>query len=215
MKKVMMTKFGFIRCPEEDFSDDGNRFTCYKAGHRVCVSKLVSDGFVYIDGSIKDYALPYDVYSKLPHYKAVSKLNGISLTALTEEMLDQLYFDCIDYEREYDEALSTLVYPTDAELRTKCLIVQARAYAELGLIDERIKNNFVEVAAKLPSYEWSEIKTNIEKLVSKLAEYNPDTFIATVAGTIASINFCERVDAVTGESWYYTRTMELINKALS
>ena len=75
--------------------------------------------------------------------------------------------------------------------------------------------DFVEVAAKLPSYEWSEIKTNIEKLVSKLAEYNPDTFIATVAGTIASINFCERVDAVTGESWYYTRTMELINKALS
>ena len=39
-----MTKYGFKRWKDGDFSDDGNRFTCYRVGKRVSVSKLVSDG---------------------------------------------------------------------------------------------------------------------------------------------------------------------------
>lgn len=215
MKKVMLVNFGFERWPAEDFSDDGNRFTCYKAGNRVRISKLVCDGWAYIDGSIRDYTLPYDVYSKLPHYAAVSKLNGISLEALTDEMLDQLYLDCIDYEREYDEALATLVYPTEAELRAKCVVVQSKTYNELARIEERIKNNFITIVAKLRPHEWSEIKTNVEKLLAKLAKHDPDTLIATILNTITSISFCKTVEADTCESWYFTRTMELIDKALS
>ena len=52
MKKIMMNKYGFVRWPEEDFSDDGNRFYCYKVGNRVRVSKLVSDGVAYISARV-------------------------------------------------------------------------------------------------------------------------------------------------------------------
>ena len=68
MKKVMLAKFGFVRWPEEDFSDDGNYFSCYRAGKAVRVSKLVADGQVYlsIDSSCGKGTVPYEVYIALP-----------------------------------------------------------------------------------------------------------------------------------------------------
>ena len=84
MTRINLVKYGFIRDAAEDFSDDGNRFQVYKVG-RVRVTKLVSDGEAYIDGDINDCRLPYEVYSKLPHYKAIGRLNGVSLASLTED----------------------------------------------------------------------------------------------------------------------------------
>ena len=99
MKKINLTKYGFIRTPEEDFSDDGNRFTCYKVG-KVRVSKLVDRGDVYIDADMDDCRLHYEEYSTLPHCKSLNALNGISLGNITEEDLIKLYNDCIEYEKE-------------------------------------------------------------------------------------------------------------------
>ena len=62
MERITMTKYGFIRSKEDDFSDDGNRFTCYRVG-KVRISKLVSDGEAYIDAYIDSGMLPYDIYS--------------------------------------------------------------------------------------------------------------------------------------------------------
>ena len=68
MKKIMMAKYGFVKCPEESFSDDGSRFEVYRVGTRVRVTKHVSDGYAYIDGDIRDGFLSYDEYKRLPHY---------------------------------------------------------------------------------------------------------------------------------------------------
>ena len=80
MKKIVMTKYGFVRWPEKDFSDDGNRFTCYRVGESTRVSKLVSDGRAYlsIESSCGKGTLPYEHYSTLPHYnKACWMYNGV------------------------------------------------------------------------------------------------------------------------------------------
>ena len=58
MKRIELVKYGFIRSPEDDFSDDGNRFTCYRVG-KVRVSKLISHGDAFISARIDDYILPY------------------------------------------------------------------------------------------------------------------------------------------------------------
>lgn len=102
MKKINLTKYGFIRTPEDDFSDDGNRFTCYRVG-KVRVSKLVSQGDAYIDARINGCELHYDEYKNLPHFKALSALNGVPLESISDEDLIKLYNDCIEYEKEYTQ----------------------------------------------------------------------------------------------------------------
>ena len=81
MTRINLVKYGFVRDAANDFSDDGNRFQVYKVG-RVTVTKLVSAGVAYIDGDIDECKLPSEVYSKLPHYKAIGKLNGVSLASV-------------------------------------------------------------------------------------------------------------------------------------
>lgn len=102
MKKINLTKYGFIRTPEKDFTDDGNRFTCYSVG-KVRVSKLVSNGDVYIDARINDCELHYYEYKDLPHCKDLSALNGVPLESISDEDLIKLYNDCIEYEKEYTQ----------------------------------------------------------------------------------------------------------------
>ena len=104
MEKVNLTKYGFIRTPDEDFSDDGTRFYCYAVGS-VRVSKATGCGMYFIDGRIDRGELTWEEYSNLPHYKAIGKLNGIRKDELTEDMLTQLYEDCLAYEHEYAERL--------------------------------------------------------------------------------------------------------------
>lgn len=115
MNRINLTKYGFVRSPEDDFSDDGNRFTCYKVGN-VRVSKIVSDGRAYISARRNDYALDYEDYSKLPHYKAMDRLDGVSVASLTEEDLIKLYNDCLAYDAEYDAARKFISWPTVEEL---------------------------------------------------------------------------------------------------
>lgn len=102
MKKINLAKYGFIRTPEQDFTDDGNRFTCYSVG-KVRVSKLVSNGDVYIDARIDDCELHYYEYKDLPHCKDLSALNGVPLESISDEDLIKLYNDCIEYEKEYTQ----------------------------------------------------------------------------------------------------------------
>ena len=111
MQRINLTKYGFIRDREEDFSDDGNRFQGYRVGKRVRVSKHVYNGDVYlsIDTCLGDRYLPYTVYSKLPHYKpAAWNYNGVSVATLTDDDLRNFYNACIAYEQEYENAIANL-----------------------------------------------------------------------------------------------------------
>lgn len=107
MKRINLTKYGFIRSPEEDFSDDGVRFTCYKVG-KVRVSKTIYSGVVYISARIINNELNYDEYSILPHYKSLSALNGIPVEYISDDDLIKLYNNCIEYEKEYNQKVIEL-----------------------------------------------------------------------------------------------------------
>lgn len=211
MKKIMMTKFGFVRSPEDDFSDDGNRFTCYKVGNLVRVSKLVSDGWVYIDGSIRKQ-LPYNMYSKLPHYVAIGRLNGIKLETLTEDMLSQLYADCLAFEQEYEAAMQSLVYPTEDEIHRQCEKVQYKAKLELIDIEHQLNGKVVHLAKTLPEWQWKTIREYINNIHARVINYDPAVVVPRMKGTVASIEFCRPDNSNLSDSYYYTHIIELINK---
>ena len=107
MKRINLTKYGCIRSPEEDFSDDGLRFTGYKVG-KVRVSKTIYSGVGYISAGIINNELNYDEYSILPHYKSLSALNGIPVEYISDDDLIKLYNNCIAYEKEYNQKVIEL-----------------------------------------------------------------------------------------------------------
>jgi len=210
MKKIMMTKYGFVRCPEEDFSDDGNRFQAYKVG-RVRVTKLVSDGEAYIDGDINDGKLPYEVYSKLPHYVFCGKLNGVPAAALTDEDLQELYESCQAYDKEYTDAENSIQYPTELELQRKCNHIQAKLIKEMNELEQLLGNYAIEAATKFAKWEWQQLQEYLKNMLQKLSQYNPDKFIPAILGTAISFTFLANKED-TEPTYYYSYIKEMFKK---
>jgi len=120
MKQINLKKYGFERSPEDDFSDDGNKFTCYKlyGCPKMRISKLVSNGEAYLSADMTG-DLYYDEYQNLPHYTdATWKYNGTSVADLTDEDLTLFTSACRDYYNEYLEAEKNAVNPTEVEIRS-------------------------------------------------------------------------------------------------
>ena len=118
MKRINLAKFGFIRSEQDDFSDDGSYFTCYRVG-RIRVSKTTYQGEAFISARLEGGELPYKVYSQLNSYEELDRLNGISIESLTEDDLQRLYEACQSYQHEYEEAEASTHFPTLEELKAK------------------------------------------------------------------------------------------------
>lgn len=215
MKKIQMTKYGFIRCPEEDFGDDGSRFTCYRVGERVRVSKCTYKGEAFIDGTIHGTKLPYEVYSKLPHYPFIGKLNGVPIETLTGEDLTELYEACLAYEHEYVEAENNIQMPTTEEIKEQCIKVQAKRMVELTEVEALFGKHAVKLALKLEAWQWKTVQEYLTKLAAEVTRWNPDTYIPTVLGTARSINFCKSDYSELNDSFYYKYIMDLIKSVQS
>lgn len=211
MKKIMMSKYGFVRWPEEDFTDDSSRFTCYRVGERVRVTKCTYNGEAYIDGSIHGTKLPYEVYSKLPHYSAIGKLNGVLIESLTDQDMIDLYEACLAYEQEYVEAENSIHMPTLEEIEKRCLEVQLKRTAELVDIKHKLANKAVDLALTLSEWRWKDIRGYLKSIESQFNSFNPDVYAPKILDTSRSIGFCKPDCAELKDSWYYTQLIELIN----
>ena len=210
MKKIMMSKYGFVRWPEEDFSDDGTRFQCYKVGERVRVSKATYNGSVYICGRIDGSRLPWEAYSKLPHYKALDELNGVSIEALVDQDLIDFYEACLAYEQEYIEAENTIQMPTLDEIKEQCIKVQAKRIAEFAKVEKLLSDNATKLALMLSDWQWKTVKEYLTKLAAKRAEYSPELYAPTLVGSARSINFCKPDCSELDSCYYYNHLVDLI-----
>lgn len=213
MKRIMMNKYGFERWPEEDFSDDGNRFTCYKVGNRVRVSKLVADGQAYISARIDGIKLPYEVYSQLPHYKVLDDLNGVSVDSIDEDDLLELYHACVEYEQEYDAAEANLDLPSMAAIKAQCSLIRDNLNRQLKEADSMIKANLTQLITNLSNYKWESIKTYYNNLLAELERV--DTYPARLYNTAQSIAFCDSSSSYLNDSYYYERILEIIGQAIN
>jgi hypothetical protein len=210
MKKIMLTKYGFVRDAANDFSDDGSRFQAYRVG-RVRVTKLVSDGQAYIDGGIVDGKLPYEVYSKLPHYVFCGKLNGVPAACITEEDLQELYEACQAYDKEYTNAENSIEYPSAEELTEKCNRIQAKLLREMSELEQLMGDHAVEAAAKFSKWEWTNLQDYLKSMLGKLNQYNPEKYVPAILGGSYSFTFLNNKED-TEPTYYYTYIKELFQK---
>jgi hypothetical protein len=203
MTRINLVKYGFIRFPEEDFSDDGNRFTCYRfSDTNSHISKLVADGQAYLSVHVSGQ-LPYEVYSKLPYYKeATWEYNGISVASLTDEMLQDFFNACVMYEKEYQAAEAAIEYPTECELLAKCIRIQNKLILEMNELETLIGEKAIEAATKFSKWEWEQLQKYLTYMLQELRKYKHDTFIPGILGTAQSINFLQNKDDTEPTYWY-------------
>jgi hypothetical protein len=203
MTRINLIKYGFTRFPEEDFSDDGNRFTCYRfSDTNSHISKLVADGQAYLSAHVSGQ-LPYEVYSKLPNYQAATwSYNGISVASLTDEMLQDFFRACVQYEKEYQAAEAAIEYPTECELLAKCIRIQNKLILEMNELETLMGENAIEAATKFSKWEWEQLQKYLTYMLQELSKYKPDTFIPAYLGTAPSINFLQNKDDTEPTYWY-------------
>ena len=208
MKRVNLIKFGFVRWPEEDFSDDGNRFQCYRVGKAVRVSKLGAEGEVYLSASEPTGGkLPYQVYSQLPHYRAANwSLNGVALSPLTDEDLQNFYDACIAYEKEYEEAEANLVYPTLEDLQKKAVELYIATMANVKELEKLFNKYIFDAAVRFSPYEWKNCQEYLKSLIREMESLDPETYPQKIVNTAVSFNFMDRKHK---DSYYFTYVKDL------
>lgn len=215
MKRINLIKHGFVRWPEEDFTDDCSRFLAYRAGKTVRVSKLVSDGQAYLSISSEcgKGTLPYETYSKLPHYHDANwKWNGVSVAGLTDKDLQDFYTACVEYEKEYLAAEAALVYPTLEEIKAQAQKVYAIRYTELNKVGQLFAASGIEAAAKLSKWEWTRLQEHVTYLLREVGQYNPDTFPQTIVGTVRSFDFVKPDNDKLEPSYWFRNIVEMFEK---
>lgn len=209
MERINLTKYGFIRSKEDDFSDDGNRFTCYKVGN-VRVSKLVSDGIVYINGNRDDYSLDYETYSKLPHFQAVGRLNGVGQSSLTENDLIQLYNDCVAYDNEYNEAYKNVVWPSKEELINARNVILSAKRKQFKEIESMFT---VEKFIKLDEYAVRNLKSYMNSLYREAyPTETEEAFLNRLYKQAYSKNYIKNIEYSCQENFYYKECKNYLNK---
>ena len=217
MKRINLTKYGFVRWPEEDFSDDGNRFQGYKAGKAVRVSKLVSAGQVYlsIGSTVGKGTLPHEVYCNLPSYNSACwNYNGVSIDSLTEQDLIDFYNACVSYEKEYEEAESSIKYPTLEEITAQCEKITAKAEAEYKQASQLVVNAVLDgTITKLSDYEIKELKSSLTTLKNAVNNYDPTTYPQRVYRKSSSFDFVKPTYCyLVHKSWYLEQIEKYIEK---
>ena len=118
----------------------------------------------------------------------------------------------VEYEKEYDAALASMVWPTEQEIRQQCIKVQYKAKLELIDIEQAISGKVVHLAKTLKDWEWKTIREYINSIENRIKSYDPDAVAHRMVGTASSIEFCKPNNSNLADSYYYTHIMELINK---
>ena len=217
MKRINLTKYGFVRWPEEDFNDDGSKFISFRAGKNVRVSKLISDGQAYLSiasDRCGNGTLPYEVYSKLPYYnEATWSYNGVSVDSLTEADIQTFYEACISYEKAYEDAEATIQYPTIEELVEQCRKIQAKTLSEVRELEGLMGNYGMEAAVKFSKYEWASLQECFKHMLERVDYFNPLTLPQAIYKKSISFTFVkENNNDLVSPTYWYRAAKEMFEK---
>ena len=213
MKRINMTKYGFIRFEEGDFSDDGNRFTCYtlSPNSRLRISKLVSEGRVYLSSHMNGNRLDHTEYSKLPHYQdATWNYNGEDVDDLVEQDLVNFYNACVEYEKEYLEAESKTVFPTLEEIKAQCEKINQVRQDEIDEVTTLLQvvapNLFLKGAS---DYELRNLRNEYQSLLKR--KYDVNNYSKSICETAYSKSFVKSTNSYLQPSYEFRDLMRTLN----
>lgn len=217
MKRINMAKYGFVRDPEADFSDDGNRFTCYKVGEyeNLRISKLVSDGNAYLSADVTSN-LTYEIYSKLPHYQeATWKYNGVTASELTDADMVNFYKACCAYAQECIDTEYDTKFPTVKEIEERCKLVQDRYRRDYDEAAELVAKATADgTILSIDNYQIAYIFGYLRNLKAGVDIWEPKTRAPRLVGKAESLKLMEPdYHELRRDSFYVKSIKEYLKKA--
>ena len=205
---IRMTSHGFMRSPEDDFTDDGNRFTCYRLPDvpNVRVSVCVDRGEYYISARDESCELTYEEYSKLPCYHEMDMLNGCSESYVKENM--QKFIECIHtYENAYREAVNNLQQVSDDEIKE----IYKNKYRDLLMkmindIRSRINFNIFNIKSE---WDFKRLKEYYDNLIRDFNCYSDERAcgLAQISRRREVINKDKQYS-----NWYYQEMNNILSR---
>ena len=161
-------KYGFVRTPEHDFSDDGNRFATYRYKDRIQISYLndtLRTGNIYISADFDEIPLNFDEVHTLPSYSKLYIYNGVK----PEEIDLPEYVKILDkFLAEADKKIEE-VEDIDLDLYEEYLTYM-KDYDEdcLSLALAAIK---LDKLFELREYYYTTVRKHVQSLKSKVKKW--------------------------------------------
>lgn len=210
-QRINMTKYGFIRSPEDDFTDDGAKFTCYRVGN-VRVSKASYKTEIFISARRDTGMLRWEEYSVLPRYKDLNKLNGVS--SITDQDLKELYEACVEYDQAYEAAQNQLHLPTAEEITRYTVQVHNLRQKEYYEVKTLLANNISTLLINLPTYKFDTLQKRFKDLYQNIKsdpyETSKQLFNSLTKGSYVRDHLINKYDL--NPSYEYKDIIELIDK---
>ena len=200
--RINLKKYGFVRAPEEDFSDDGARFTCYyydpegNGDTRFRLSKHIGNY-----GGSKEVFI--DVHYTAPESgrtKYFSDLNGVSIDRAVEG-LPKLVADIEEFKKGIEDfnKVTTLTDEQVAELADEVKFLIDRA----GLNEyEAIKRAYLNKGIEYDTVPYAE-KQKLSNLLRNRKPYDKDELAKDIKSMINGV-----IHDLSDHSQYYGRTWQ-------
>ena len=154
----------------------------------------------------------HEVYSALPHYKrATWDFNGISVSSLTDALLQDFYMSCVEYEKEYRAAEAAIQYPSLEELTEKAYKVVGKKILELQKLEALVAKNVVHAAMVFSEYEWKRVRDCIQHLNAEIVRFDPTTYPSQIYKTETSFRFI-KPEYEMSDSYWFTSIKEVFDK---
>lgn len=218
MVKINLAKYGFVRVPEGDFSDDGNYFKMYSLDG-VRFSYLRSDGRIYLSGRGEEISgihdgLIYEEYSHLPDYRSLDDLNGIDVSDLIEEDIYELVAATRRYIEQYKKALMETQFVDKLEVRNKLIEVAHKKQNEYTNFIHKFNQAGAKIL-KLEDYALKDLKHAYTQLKNE-SNYNVDSRFDRITRTEKDMRyFLKRGFYSEMEpSYYYKSAMRYFEKVV-
>lgn len=210
-----LAKYGFTRDASLDFTSCYKKYTGYTVG-KVQVTRMVGTancfGYKLATITVKpalDDRLPYNVYSKLPHYAGLKKLNNVRADKVTDADLTAFYNDCVEYEKEYDNAIASLKYPTAKEAEDKALLIAQHFAEQAALLELLLRPHIFQILSHKDSMRARSAIAYYRRICESrdqyydISKFTNSTFLASAQ----SIEFIEN-DAPLTDTYCWDHLMD-------
>lgn len=139
--------------------------------------------------------MSYEEYSTLPYYEAINRLKGVSKASLTDNDLKTFYDNCIAYEKEYNDAVNKVVYPTMEEMREKCDELTKDLENQYQEACQVIKDHIIDLLEnpKTGTYTLATLQDRLNALnYNAMHRWNKDIYPPQFYKTAVSLEFVKK-----------------------
>lgn len=201
MKAIDLTRYGFTRARNGDWSNGYCNGIVYRAGKNLTVTVIESHRKPTRIEVTVNRTMPLWKYTSeaFPHSKAVNKYRYCAEKASHED-LEQFYRDCLEFDKECfapecskSQASTT---PTLEECRDRCREISQRRSKAFYDFCAILNDHLFELVTQADRNQWSALYVLVNEVHKQVDEYKPCNYPETHLRTPAQREFFMQMEVL-------------------